>query len=173
MLFEEKNNKIWTIDDPKKEKFLRTKTFDFNFKTYTQKEIDNLIRHMRTIMIATGGIGLSANQIGIDKQIFVAQEPNNSEKRSGGKFYAIFNPIIISKAKKTYEDIEGCLSIPNTYGVVERYKNIIIKGFNKRGKEIEIKAKDLLGRIFQHEIDHLNGILFIDKAKEIQKINEL
>lgn len=155
--------KIFTINDKKEEKFLRTKTQDFDFSKNTKKDIDELIKKMKNVMLKANGIGLSANQIGLDLKMFVSQIPQI-------KSYVIFNPKIESASKKTAIMEEGCLSVPGLYGLVERPESVILKGYNRYAKPITIKADGLLARVFQHEIDHLNGILFIDKAKEVYKI---
>mgnify|MGYP003922156025 CR=1 FL=1 len=113
-------------------------------------------------MREANGIGLSANQIGLPYRVFVAQVPDLQGRL---KFYAIFNPEIVkvSKEKELFE--EGCLSIPDKYALVPRYSHIVIKGFDINGKKIKIKAWGLLARVFQHEIDHLDGKLFIDRIK--------
>lgn len=154
--------RIWTINDKNQEKFLRTKAKDFDFSSHAKAEIDHLIKRMRASMKAAGGIGLSANQIGLNAKVFVAQVP----KESGGTaFYAIFNPKIEKTSKETISYEEGCLSIPGVWGDVERAEKISISGYDRKNKSIKIKAWGLLARVFQHEIDHLNGILFIDRSK--------
>lgn len=157
---------IVTIADKKDEKFLRRKTEDFDFKKYSKKEISDLIASMRRTMREAQGIGLSANQIGHSYKMFVAEI--DDEKSKGKKFYAIFNPRVEQMSKEKIAVEEGCLSVPRTYGKVERPEKIAITGQDKNGKPVKIKAWGLLARVFQHEIDHLNGILFIDKAKEIK-----
>jgi len=159
--------KIITIKNKRDEKILREKTADFDFGKLNQKEIKKLIDDMRKQMIEAQGIGLAANQIGMNVKIFVAQIPN---EKGGVKFYAIFNPKIekISSSKSVME--EGCLSVPETYGEVERPEKITLTGYDQNGKKIKIKAWDLLARVFQHEVDHLNGKLFIDKAKNLRTI---
>ncbi len=157
-------NGIWTIQDKKEEKFLRKKTAKFDFKKHGKKEIRELIKNMRGIMKGVSGIGLSANQIGLDMSFFVAQP----EK----KFYAIFNPEIIKESPEKTSMEEGCLSVPGLFGIVERPEKIILTGLDSNNKKIKIKAWGLLARVFQHEVDHLNGILFIDKCKAVQKAEE-
>lgn len=166
--------KIFTITDKKEEKFLRKKTADFDFKKFAKKEINDLINKMKKEMKAAGGIGLSANQIGLDMQLFVAELPQSAgQQNSGPKFYAVFNPKI-SKASGTKAPMEeGCLSVPEIYGDVARPEKITLSGFDKNGKKIKIKAFGILSRIFQHEVDHLNGSLFIDKAKNLHKHEEV
>ena len=159
---------VWTIDNKKEEKILRGKTADFDFKKFTSKETNELVRRMRRIMHNANGIGLSANQIGLNLNMFVAEVPDS---QGGTKFYAVFNPKIekIGEEKVTYE--EGCLSVPGKWGDVERAEQITVAGFDKNGKPAKIKAWGLLARVFQHEIDHLAGKLFIDKAKNLHEVD--
>ena len=160
-------NEILTIDAKKEEKFLRKRTADFDFEKFTKKEINELITRMRRIMQKANGIGLSANQIGLDLKMFIAE---TQDTQGGTKFYAVFNPKIekVSDEKIVYE--EGCLSVPGKWGEVERAEKIIVGGQDKNGKPAKIKAWGLLARVFQHEIDHLNGKLFIDKAKKVHEV---
>ncbi len=123
------------------------------------QNILELVRRMRKIMKEAEGIGLAAPQIGVPLQLFVA-ELNN-------KFYAFANPEILKLSDQKEEMDEGCLSLPGIYGPVERAKKIVIQATNLEGKKVKIKAWGLLARVFQHEIDHLNGVLFIDRAKNV------
>jgi peptide deformylase len=123
--------------------------------------IRELVQKMRRIMQEAGGIGLAAPQIGVPLQIFVAE--------LNKKFYALINPEILKISKDKEEMEEGCLSLPGFYGPVERPSKITIAATDLRGKRVKIKAWGLLARVFQHEIDHLNGTLFVDKAKEVRK----
>lgn len=158
---------IVTVENKKGEKFLRRKTADFDFTKFSKKEIAGLIAKMRKAMHVAHGIGLSANQIGLDMRVFVAEVP---DAQGGMKPYAVFNPRLekFSGEKAPFE--EGCLSVPFTYGTVERAERVTLTGQDKSGKPIKIKAWGLLARVFQHETDHLEGRLFVDKAKNIQKI---
>ncbi len=157
---------ILTIDNKKEEKFLRRKPADFDFQKFSRKEIKELISKMKRAMHAAHGIGLSANQIGLDFKFFIAEVPN---EKGGSKFYAIFNSKTEKASSEKVLFEEGCLSVPLTYGAVERPTRIVLSGFDKNGKPIKIKAWGLLARVFQHEMDHLNGLLFIDKAKDLRK----
>lgn len=157
-------NEILTIDVKKEEKFLHKKTADFDFKKFTKKEVIELITRMRRIMRGANGIGLSANQIGLDLRMFVAEIP---DAQGGTKFYAVFNPKIEKMLGEKQLLEEGCLSIPGKYGNVERAEEVVLSGQDKNGKPVKIKAWGLLAHVFQHETDHLKGILFIEKAKEI------
>ncbi|MBI2024576.1 MAG: peptide deformylase [Candidatus Harrisonbacteria bacterium] len=155
-------SKIVTTANKKDEKFLRRPTASFDFSKHKKSEIRQLIKDMRTTMQKADGIGLSANQIGLNTKIFVAKVEN--------KFYTLFNPEFIQISKETSDIDEGCLSIPGVFGMVERPAKVTIKGLDANGKTVKIKAWGLLARVFQHEMDHLNGRLFIDRAKTVQKL---
>jgi peptide deformylase len=166
--------KIFTIADKKEEKFLRKKTAEFEFDKFSKKEINDLIKQMRETMNKAAGVGLSANQLGLNLRMFVAQiskEVKSQKSKVKSQFYAVFNPKIktpLFRNKKTKIE-EGCLSVPGIYGEVERPERITLVGQDKNGRKIKIKAFGLLARVFQHEVDHLNGVLFIDKAKILHK----
>lgn len=169
---------VVTIANKKDEKFLRQKTVKFDFSKFTKKEITALIKEMRETMKKANGIGLAANQAGFNSQFFVAQISKTDRRgdpralsSTEEKFYAIFNPEIIKKSKETWVTDEGCLSVPGGYyGDVERPERITLIGFDKNGKKLKIKAWGLLARVFQHEVDHLDGTLFIDKTKNLKQI---
>jgi peptide deformylase len=155
---------ILLISDKKQERFLRKRPADFDFKKWKRADITALIGKMRKIMRAANGVGLSANQIGLDLRMFVAEVP---DPQGGTKFYAVFNPKIekVSKEKIVFE--EGCLSIPGKWGDVERPEKIVVSGSDRNGKPVKIKTWGFLARVFQHEIDHLDGGLFIDRTKYV------
>ena len=153
---------ILTINNSNDGKFLRKKTADFDFSQIAKNELRKLLREMRRAMKGARGIGLSANQIGINSKFFVA-EVNN-------KFYAILNPTIEKESREKAELEEGCLSVPGIYGMVTRSQKITISGFDINNKKIKIKAWGLLAQVFQHEMDHLNGKLFIDRTKNVYQI---
>jgi peptide deformylase len=157
-------DEIRKIDDKKHEKFLRKKVRDFDFAAEGKKAAADLVKRMRGIMRGANGIGLSANQIGLNLNVFVADVPDAD---GGTKFYAIFNP----KFEKIGEELvmfeEGCLSIPGTWGEVERPERVTLAGFDRKRKPVKINVWGLLARVFQHEMDHLSGKLFIDSAKSL------
>ncbi len=136
------------------DKVLATKAAEVSAITETERK---LVRDMIDTMYAEEGVGLAANQVGILKQIFVA-----STDQVRGKELVFFNPKIIKKEGRVKE-FEGCLSIPEFYEPVKRFKTVWIKAMTLDGRQTEVKGQGLLSRIFQHEIDHLNGILFIDR----------
>ncbi len=151
-------SRILSIEKKKDEEFLRRRAAEFNFKKIDQKETRALIKKMREAMEEANGIGLAANQIGLNMRVFVAQVE--------GKFYAIFNPEITKTSKETDMAVEGCLSIPRVMDEIIRPYRITLKGFDKTGKKLTIRAWGHLARVLQHEVDHLNGMLFIDHLKK-------
>ncbi|MDO8557315.1 MAG: peptide deformylase [Candidatus Jorgensenbacteria bacterium] len=160
-------DKIYLSENKDEEKLLRKKTVPFDFSKFTKQDIRELIRRMREAMREANGVGLSANQIGLPYRVFVAQVPDSQGKQ---KSYAIFNPEITKTADETEISEEGCLSVPRMYGPIERSYRVFLTGFDKNGKRVKIKAWGLLARVFQHETDHLDGKLFIDKAKSLYKV---
>lgn len=125
-------------------------------------EIKVLISDMREEMVEAKGIGLAANQIGEDLQIFVIDAKLAEE---GGVPDAYVNPEITEYSKDTAEMEEGCLSIPGYWVQVKRAKKIKMKALDKNGKKIKIKARGFLARVLQHEYDHLQGVLIKDRSQ--------
>lgn len=121
------------------------------------KRLLTLIEDMKETMYKADGVGLAAPQIGVLKRMAVIDV--------GEGPIVIINPEII-ESEGSYIDIEGCLSIPGRQGTVERPEKVKVKALNERGKEVIIKGEGLLARAFCHEIDHLDGVLFIDKTIE-------
>ncbi|MBI4033930.1 MAG: peptide deformylase [Candidatus Brennerbacteria bacterium] len=161
---------ILSIDNKKDSRFLRKKLPPLDFTKTSRKELRELVRKMRTIIKEAVGIGLAANQIGRTERLFVAQIPRSRESSSDEKFYAVLNPKIVKNSEKKIKAEEGCLSVPGKYGLVERAERVTLEGYNLEGKKIKIRAWGLLARVFQHEVDHLDGKLFIDRTKEIYKV---
>lgn len=119
-------------------------------------KIKELIQDMKDTLHKYNGVGLAAVQVGILKQIVVIQEDEESP------IYVLINPEIISTSGIQTVD-EGCLSFPNKFAKIERPEKIKIRALDEKGKKIEIEAKELLAQAISHEIDHLNGVVFIDK----------
>lgn len=86
--------------------------------------------------------------------------------RDGEEFLPVINPEIVKHGKEEFSDTEGCMSVPKKYGPVKRYKKVKVRGLDLEGKKIEIKAEGFLARVLQHEIDHMNGNLFLKKVPE-------
>ena len=130
-------------------------------KSREVEEIDEkvleLIKDMIDTMHKLNGVGLAAVQVGILKRIVVIDI-----YEEGVKPYILINPEIIkTKGEQTVE--EGCLSFPNKFAKIVRPKEVVVKALNEKGEKIEIRAKDLLAQAICHEVDHLNGIVFVDK----------
>lgn len=142
------------------EKVLITPTLPV--KTITDRE-RTLVRDMIETMYAENGVGLAANQVGVPQQIFVA-----SADQVRGREIVFFNPRIVEQSG-TIKEFEGCLSIPEFYEPVKRFKKVRVEGLGLDGKPQSMAGEGLLSRIFQHEIDHLNGLVFLDRLGILKK----
>lgn len=139
-------------------------------KSATLEKVDNELRKllddMLETMYAAPGIGLAAVQVGILKRLIVIDISKDKEKKNP---LFLINPEIISRSKKTSIYEEGCLSLPGHFAEIERPAECQIKFINYEGKEKELKADGLLATCIQHEVDHLNGILFVDYLSKLKK----
>ncbi len=151
---------ILTLPD----EILRKKSAVIGEDRITAKEFEELCDDLGETMIKKEGVGLAAPQIGRNVRLIVVNTKN------GPVF--LFNPKIIKKSWIREWDEEGCLSVPLVFGDVRRHKKITCVFCNRQGKNSKIKAAGFLARVIQHEIDHLDGILFVDKAKNLHKIDE-
>lgn len=137
---------------------------DFLLSAKTQK----LIKDMIPAMYAAEGVGLAAVQIGHNIRVCVINKQAIPAKHSlKQKDLVLVNPVWTKTSRKTETKVEGCLSAPKKYGKVKRYKNIKVTALDVAGNPLSFNAVDLFARVIQHEVDHLDGILFIDKAKDI------
>jgi len=173
---------IVTLPDP----VLRRKArpvagFDKNL----QALIDDMVQTMRE----APGVGLAAPQVGVSERLIVVEyadppedgpedaavpkldgeRPASEAKKVKPRLYVMANPEIVKTSDETEIGVEGCLSIPGLVGEVERFATIQIKGLNRRGQPMKVKAEGWLARIFQHEIDHINGVVFPDRATKVWK----
>jgi peptide deformylase len=144
------------------DKALREKTHRV---TDCDAELDKLIDDMIETMYAAPGVGLAANQVGVSKQVAVIDVGLRDEK---SPLFVLINPEIV-KLEGEVEAEEGCLSVPDYTTVLKRAMKVCVKGLDRNGKPVEIEAEGLLARALQHEIDHLNGILFVDRMGRIRK----
>lgn len=138
-------------------------------------QLKKLAQDMLETMRHNEGVGLAGPQIGVMQRIFVAEIPASREDGEephpqSGKSYVLINPEIVKTTEDVAEGQEGCLSIPGWQGLVQRPAGVEVKAQNVEGKKFKLKVDDLLARIFQHEIDHLNGVLFIDHIKDPDKL---
>jgi peptide deformylase len=156
--------KIFTIEDPKEEKVLREiskEVTEEEFRTEEfQKFLEDLLHTAKTSEEQVGleSAGISAPQVGVSKKVMYIFNYDTQE------FELLINPIIQNIGNKTDIEKEGCLSVPNIEKKVERFRKIKVKYMNKDGKTVNRRFAGLNARVVQHEDDHLNGILFIDKA---------
>ena len=158
--------KIVTLPEP----VLRRKA---HAVTKVDKNLQILIDDMVETMRDAPGVGLAAPQIGLTERLIVVEyyehEEDEEKEDAPKKVWAVLNPEIVKASEETLLGVEGCLSIPGLVGEVERHAAIQVKGLNRHGKPMKIKAAGWLARIFQHEIDHLNGVLFTDRATRVWK----
>lgn len=127
-------------------------------------EIVALAQDMLETMHAFSGIGLAGNQVGVPLRIITVLHPETKEN------LVVVNPEVVAMSAEKELGEEGCLSIPEVYGKVERALRVTVRGMDLQGKEVEIEAQGLLARIFQHEIDHLDGVLFVDRLHPAKRL---
>jgi peptide deformylase len=130
-------------------------------------QLQDLIDEMIETMREAPGVGLAAPQVNVPQRLIVVEFGDEEDETVPPKLYVIVNPEITRHSQETVMGTEGCLSVPNLVGDVERYEKVTVKGLNRQGQPLKIKAKGWLARIFQHEIDHINGVLFTDLATQI------
>jgi peptide deformylase len=118
--------------------------------------------------------GIAAPQVNELLRIIVVEYPlDDSKENAIPKTFVVVNPEITSMSEETVKGIEGCLSVPNLVGEVDRSVEVTVNGLNRHGKKQKIHAKGWLARVFQHETDHLNGILFVDRASKLFEPDEV
>jgi len=140
------------------------KTFDKSL----QKLIDDMFETLR----AAPGVGLAAPQIGESLRLVVVEYTDEEKENAKPKIYVLINPEIIKTSEEMVTATEGCLSLPGLAGEVERHETVTVKAKNRYGQPMKITVHGWLARIFQHEIDHLNGVLYIDRATNIYELKD-
>jgi len=140
-----------------KQKARKVSSFGRDFQTL----VDDMVETMRQ----APGVGLAAPQVGESTRLIVIEYGDEENEDAPRKLYVIANPVITRTSEETEPGIEGCLSIPGFQGEVDRYVAVTVRGMNRHGQPMTVRAKGWLARIFQHEIDHLDGILFTDRAE--------
>lgn len=168
---EKLSQSIVQVDNP----VLRKKAVDVNIDEISSEKIQNIISEMKKVMATQkDGVAIAAPQIGYSLRIFVVSDKILSEAdkkyKSIGRDLVFINPTITKLSRNKHEVEEGCLSIRWKYGKVNRSIKASVKAHNELGEVVERGASGLLAQVFQHETDHLDGILFIDKAMDIQDI---
>jgi peptide deformylase len=134
-----------------------------------QRLIDDMVDTMRL----APGVGLAAPQVSVPLRVIVVEFGDEEDENVSPKLFTIINPEIIRQSQDVVKGVEGCLSIPGILGEVERSSAVTVKGVNRQGKPIRVKANGWLARIFQHEVDHLDGVLFVDRADEVWMSEDL
>lgn len=143
---------VLTIPD----KRLRQRAREVDQATLTKLRVEGFFDDLIHTMRAEDGVGIAATQVGIPHRVIVVLE---------GKISRVYiNPEITSQSVRTAVDTEGCLSVPGVIGLVRRAKSVTVRALDADGKPVTKKTKDLIARIVQHEVDHLDGILYIDRA---------
>ncbi|HEY3343657.1 MAG TPA: peptide deformylase [Anaerolineaceae bacterium] len=127
---------------------------------------------MTETMRAAPGVGLAAPQVAVSERVIVVEFGDEEDEDAPKKLYAVVNPEIIKASEELVDGVEACLSIPGLVGEVDRNEAIVVKGQNRRGQPMRIRAQGWLARIFQHEIDHLDGVLYTDRASKVWKPTE-
>ena len=140
-----------------KQKSKRVRTIDGSIR----KLIDNMLETMH----AAPGVGLAAPQIGVPLRVIVIGIPEEED-------IALINPQVVRRTGERLVN-EGCLSIPGYVGEIKRAESVRVKGRDQTGKEIRIKANELLAQVLEHEIDHLNGVLYIDYLESMDKLRKI
>jgi len=128
-------------------------------------ELQQLIDDMAATMYAAPGVGLAANQVGSPHRLFVA---NPSEDRDPAKLLVVINPEVVESDGEIVSE-EGCLSVPDFREEVRRARRVLLRGLDREGRRIEVEGHDILARIFQHEMDHLNGLFFVDRLSPAKR----
>ncbi|MCB9101146.1 MAG: peptide deformylase [Anaerolineales bacterium] len=160
---------VYINDERLRQKAKKIKQFSPSLKKLAQDMLET--------MRAYDGVGLAGPQIGVMQRIFVAEIPSPNDDAEphpqSGRSYILVNPEIVKSSEALVEGQEGCLSIPNWQGLVERPEWVEVKAQNIDGRKIKLKVDGYLARIFSHEIDHLNGVLFFDHITNQEKLWEI
>ncbi|MEJ2733471.1 MAG: peptide deformylase [Anaerolineae bacterium] len=153
---------ILTVDDPQQLQVLRSKSR--NVQRVTPKLVAFAEQMLETMRNANG-VGLAAPQVGVLQRLFVVELPEDEENEQPRETYIFFNPEIV-KGRGEQIGYEGCLSIPGYIGEVARQEQITVQGLNEKGRPLRLKVEGYLARVFQHEIDHLDGVLYTDRLTD-------
>jgi peptide deformylase len=145
-----------------------------DFGPELQQLIDNMVETMRS----APGVGLAANQVAVPLQVIVVEllltESDDPDEPPppphAGELFTLVNPRVSWRSRGTVEGVEGCLSLPGIVGEVERHEEVRVQALDRHGKKFSMRFKDWMARIFQHEIDHLKGVLFTDHIDDPEKI---
>ena len=140
-------------------KSLRERSVEVDVSRIPTHEFQLFLDQLTVAMYAADGVGIASPQVGRNERIFIVNE------KTGPKAY--INPEILTMSEETQDSEEGCLSVPGTYGLVKRAKKIRFRALNRHGRRVEFDAKGYIATVYQHELDHLNGVLFIDRVEKL------
>jgi peptide deformylase len=136
-------------------------------------EVRALIHDMIETMDAANGVGLAAVQVGEMVRLIVIETPEDEDDPNSGQLFVVLNPEIVKMGRETEIGIEGCLSVPGYVGEVERATEAVVRGMDRFGKPFRFRPRGYLARVFQHEIDHCNGVLYTDRLVAPDRIWEV
>ncbi len=156
------NLEILTVQNLEHLKTLRSKSRKVQGVT---PKLAAFAEQMLDKMREANGVGLAAPQVGVLLRLFVVELPEDEENEQPAETYVLFNPEIV-KGQGEQVGYEGCLSVPGYVGEVARREKITVQGLNEKGKPVRMKVEGYLARVFQHEIDHLDGILYTDRLTD-------
>jgi len=145
-------------------KILRSKIQDVSLEDIKNGSLKELISDMRNAIIEHNGVGLAANQLSKNLNLFVIEKKLADEFEVSDVY---INTEITEHSKTNDEMEEGCLSIPGYFVEIPRSKKVMVKALDENGKKIKFRARGLLARVIQHEVDHLNGLVIKDRVKKI------
>lgn len=148
---------IVTIPTPS----LRERSVEIAIEEITTPEFQAYLDTLTRTMFVADGVGIASPQVGRNIRAIVVN--------TGARPECYMNPVITKQSETMMESEEGCLSVPKQYGVVSRHKKVTVEAVNRHGKRVVLELKGFPAIVFQHEIDHLNGVLFIDKASKLIK----
>lgn len=150
---------VRTEDEPNNE--LRVRSAEVPKADVGSDRIRRMVEELTATMREENGVGIAAPQVGIHERVIIVDHGDGAT--------AYVNPEIVSRSFRTFLSEEGCLSVPGVWGMVKRHRSVTIKALSMDGKTVTVDAHGLEAVIFQHEIDHLDGVLFIDRAERFTK----
>lgn len=156
---------------------LRKRSREIEIKTIAASHIKEAINDLKaTLSKSEDGIGIAAPQVGLPIRIFIISEEakhieSEGDKKKAWTQYVYINPVITKSSRKRVDGVEGCLSVPGKYGFVARPEKVSVEAYDENGKKFSHGASKFFARVIQHELDHLDGILFIDKVSRFIKIS--
>lgn len=124
-------------------------------------EFQTYLDDLTETMFVEDGIGIASSQVGKNWRVFIVNEPQGP--------VAYINPEIIKRSEATQDSEEGCLSVPGVWGMVKRSKRVTLRALNRHGRRVEVEGRGMTANVYQHELDHLDGILFVDRAYRTEK----